>query len=668
MSMRMAVDFDGNDWAALYALPTDAANIFGAAAVDVADMPRFTNGAGGATSTGDFFQYYDDRAKYGKSYITWTTGTVVTANVNIGYDAVTTWTLGANVVPTGNYVAVLWAKRQSGNDNTFRMIVQRDSATTVATGSSQTISSSGWTKFTLSFSFTASAGDDKLYLMLQRTNGDGTTQQVLVTGPMIVAGTSAPTWFNCGEDSLLEPITDYVLSGDWKLGFVKPYQYVAPLGTASFTLTNTDKRFSPEYGSSPINSPDGYMRKLLQVGDPDYGIWWTGWVDSINAKPGTKREQTALLKASDARRFMDGTKVFVPLSVGASSETDPLECITDVMALVESPIDATMTGLESGGDFAGFDAGSTAWPAYYFDSNDENADVAKIVADIIGAQQGHFLFNRTGQWMPFESVADDDTTASYDIGASWIDAEYVYGERVINRCEVTVHPKKIAGSTSNIWELDEQITLAAGESDSFRVNFRNNGGATGDKTIVGATNTAVGTWTLSAGTVPTHVTVTLSEITAQSCLVTVANISGATRTITAGTITGNKVIALRTVVQNYEISASVLDYGVECLQLNFEWVSSRKWAKKLAKWVVTRFYLPRGEFRWVTLDGNEQTALLFNCGITTSVSVEDDQTDHSDIYGVIGEAHTVREGMKDHVGKLYLEPMYGTTIEDTTLP
>jgi hypothetical protein len=83
---------------------------------------------------------------------------------------------------------------------------------------------------------------------------------------------------------------------------------------------------------------------------------------------------------------------------------------------------------------------------------------------------------------------------------------------------------------------------------------------------------------------------------------------------------------------------------------------------------VTRFKDPRGEMRWVEVDGNENTSLLFSAGVTTSVRVKDDQVSHEDVYGVIGELHTVREGLTNHVGRLYLEPMYDQEIKEVSLP
>jgi hypothetical protein len=43
--------------------------------------------------------------------------------------------------------------------------------------------------------------------------------------------------------------------------------------------------------------------------------------------------------------------------------------------------------------------------------------------------------------------------------------------------------------------------------------------------------------------------------------------------------------------------------------------------------------------------------------------VADSQLDHDKYYGVIGEIHTVRDGLTDHTVKLYLEPITGASVE-----
>jgi hypothetical protein len=49
-----------------------------------------------------------------------------------------------------------------------------------------------------------------------------------------------------------DDVTSYVISSNWFLGERTPYQDTADESKLSLVLNNTDKRFSPEHGSSPL--------------------------------------------------------------------------------------------------------------------------------------------------------------------------------------------------------------------------------------------------------------------------------------------------------------------------------------------------------------------------------------------------------------------------------
>jgi hypothetical protein len=483
---------------------------------------------------------------------------------------------------------------------------------------------------------------------------------VEIAGAMIVAGSTAPTYLNGGADTLAGVLTEYWGGGKWGLGFVKPYQHVAPVGKAEITLLNSDKRFSPEYSSGDLYG-ELMPGRLLQIGDPAYGIWWTGWTESWSAEPGANRDKKAKLSATDARRFIDHVLPYWPLQEATSSETNPSALIGTLMALTDLP--SSSIGVDTNIDFDGFSFLGSEGPNYYADDNPEGADITKILADILAGVQGHLWFNREGQYVRCQMTGD---TGSYShaVDASWLDAEYIL-DRLVNACDVTVHPKRRETSSTTIWELDDEITLAAGASDITRVYFRN---TTNSMEIIGADNLATSGFTLSVGTVPTHVTVTLSEEGAQSALMTITNISGISRTVTAGTVTGRKIIARRTAVKSYEDATSITAYGRQNLAIDSRWVGQRSYAAQFAKYMVTRWKDARYVMKTIDLDCDDEPQLTFDCHVGKSIRVTDAQTAHSLVYGIIGELHTVRSGRTDHTVTLYLEPMYDDYIRDMTLP
>jgi len=669
MTLRIAVDFDGNDWAGLYCDASDAPNLFAGTGVNIADLYHRVNGAGTSETDSAHSLYGDDRAKYGKRYFTFVTSTSANPFIDIGYDGATYNLTGQTA---GTYSFTLWAKLASGSAaDTFAAKIF-SSGGDVAQSTSAALNSATWTKFTGSGSWAGAARS--LGLRLFRDSGT-TALNVQVTGAMILNGSTVPAYFNCGAGSiLLEPVTGYANDADWALGFVRPYQQIAPLGKVDITLVNGDRRFSPEYASSPLTGTL-VPGRLVQIGDPDHGIWGTYWTENWMPLPGTSGEQTCKLSAVDARRFAEELPPHVELfeqGAGPSpASTWAGSMITVILA--ETGLPGSVNTYGTGGytynlfSLPADPSFQTESPLYYGDSNPEGATALNIIADILGAWQSHLWFDRAGGYVLLTSAGDSGTPNA--INQDWLLGSAQYDiEKIINKVDVTVHPKRRSSGTVTLWELDEDITLAAGETETIRVNFRNlSSGTNGDKTIVGANDLATSGFTLAVGSVPTNVTVTISEERAQSCVLTIVNISGISRTVNAGSITGRKIIALRTYVKSYEDATSIAAYGVKAAQLNFEWVSTRPFAKRLGKWLVSRFKDPQYVMRRVTLSVDNDPALAFACYTGSRVTIEDDQTDHSDTYTVIGEAHKARAGLKDHTVTLYLQPEYATTILGTSI-
>jgi hypothetical protein len=66
--------------------------------------------------------------------------------------------------------------------------------------------------------------------------------------------TIAIDWDRDGDyTDTYDDVTDRVMSADWFLGMRQPYQETEDGSQLTLVLNNTDRRFSPEYSSSPLN-------------------------------------------------------------------------------------------------------------------------------------------------------------------------------------------------------------------------------------------------------------------------------------------------------------------------------------------------------------------------------------------------------------------------------
>jgi hypothetical protein len=661
MTLRLAVDFDGNDWCALYALTTDQPNQFRfetAGLEAAANISAYARALSSGSATDVLFERYsDDRAKYGKGYVSWTPSATVSQQIYIGTNLA--GTDNGHSIAAGNVISVaVWMRRASGSAaDTWRIVTYNITDGSGAASSAVALTTT-WQKFTVSFTTTGATSQHAL--IMQRMTGTSTTA-VHLTGAMLVNGSTIPAYYNSGPDSLEEPLTDYWGGGKWGLGFVKAYQYVAPVGKADITLLNSDKRFSPEYASGP-HFGDLLPNLLVQIGDPDYGIWWTGWTDSWAPEPGTNRDKKAKLSATDARRFFAKTTIPVP-SLAGLTEDERLALFLDAMQLPNTT-EGVPTTTDGATEWYTLADGAHSVPVgnigqLYGSSFSNDPDLASAFADMMMGAQGHLWCTRAGGVVA-RLMQGDDTPASYtDLAQKWLDTGYESGQ-IINRCETIIFIQKPESGAFTVWELDETVTVAAGTTESFRVYFTTDP----DNDIRAAVTSAL---TLTHAPTGGGRSSSLTETGLQSALVNFINASGGSLNFTSADIAATQLATQkREVMKDYEDASSITANGLLSVTLRSSYVQFRAWGKRLARYMVTRFKDARNEIPWVDYDVNENPADAFACYVGASVHIEDDQTGHDDYYAVIGEQHTVRDGLTNHTVRLYLEPLYSVSVADTS--
>jgi len=654
MPLYIAIDFDQNDWVALYSNNSDAPNLIGAVAVKASDLRRQPTGVGGSAAAGsDFERYGLERAAFGKDRVNWTTGTTTNCFINLGYNGASFET-GLMSRAAGTYSVSLYAKLNSGSStDTFSLVLTNATSANYAVSSATALNSSTWTRLLVTG---VTPSTQNLCLQMYRVTGS-TSKIIEMTAPMLFSG-SAVSHFNCGTLSLLEPVTAYAMEATWDLGFKAAYQYVPPIGRATIQLTNDSKRFSPEFAAGPLHT-DLVPGLLVQIGDPAYGIKWTGWTEAWKPTPGLYGPRDCAVTATDGRAFLESQ---LPLAAIKASLTIGALVFEYMFSNggVAAPNTSEKLPVGSPDDVIHLDSIPGETVPYYGDANKESDKAIKIISDLVSSIQGKFWFARTGGY-DFYSSQGDDTPASFvNIAARWMTA--VYSDvPIINECNVSIFRRKASASAVQLWDLDEQIVLAAGESESFRVFFRN---TTSDNILVGA---------LSAGLAITHTasgistTSALSAISAQSALVTFTNASAGSRTILTASITGTRIVALREIFKRHEDTASKTAYGLNAETLRLNWVQSRQWGAKLAKYRVERFKNPRKVITQIKLNAVDMPSEVFALNIGRAVYVTDVQTAHAGYYVVIGEAHSARQGLTNQVVTFHLEPLYATTVAATVL-
>jgi hypothetical protein len=236
--------------------------------------------------------------------------------------------------------------------------VKDQTGATLATSSPLTLSDD-WQR--LSVSFSTGASSSHLYLEVIK-DADATDVLFHVTGFMLVAGSEMPSGYNTGETvDLYDNISNWVMQADWFLGYKEPYQEMPHSSILRLKVSNSDKRFSPEYAPSGASNPlESYVLPLRPVvvrssDGTNIRSHWTGWLESVTPSSNQYGERIAQIKASGAERFF--ANVETRLGIQENQGTDAI--LEKLMQEVPIPPALSMTTLP---DVVGYsEIDSNAW-------------------------------------------------------------------------------------------------------------------------------------------------------------------------------------------------------------------------------------------------------------------------------------------------------------------
>jgi hypothetical protein len=636
ITKRYGVDWDGNDFFAWNASPDDEPNTLDTS--DLGAMDRTVFGAGGSIAE------IATVTEYGKNHLRWTTGTSTSANTNIGWDGASAYAYTLANGASARFT--VWAKSTSAayDGNTLRMRIFRSTGTLLGTHSQVVNFADGWVKFTVTLLNSTGVGIS-MSLELSKTHSSNVVYDI--AGVVYSSGTGSVDNYNTGDESRYENITQWVIDATWNIGFKEAYQFVADDNRLTLTLNNDENLWSPEIGvPNPVAGnvrPNRQVR--VQAQDPNslavsYATLYHGWLQALNPKPMPNRSQTAILTATSSRRWLQGAKVELALAESVRAN----EIIDLVLDTVTLPAGITLA-------YTG-QTGVYVYPYAFDNVYPEQKDALQILAMAAEAERGKLYVDREGAFI-FKNraaIADGATVASFD--NDFIDADYVYGDKVINDVQVAYYPRKISSTADKVlWTWDQvPVTLAIGETKVIRASFSDEDK---DKRVAGKTITHTITFTGFT----TGVTVTLNAA-ATSCEITIANTSGATRTIASLVLKGYKITSFNRCEVEAQDATSITNYGSMPLKVDNPLTATDAEAKVIAEYIRDRFEDPRGRMKWIKYVARALTmdAQIFNRTVWDRVEVVDGQTSISGKnYLIIGEEHRAVGAATSHEVTWYLE-------------
>lgn len=633
LQLYPCVDWDRNEFVCREAVADDPVNLFGSSAVALDTLVKRNYAVGTRSGSG---------SPYGTADMVWS------IPADIGYDG-TVYAIPAT--PGSVYTASLWMKHSDIVNAGTASVSLMDTSGTLATVGPLTITHSDYVRFDISGTAVGTA----IYIRTHSYSAPVGGETVLAAGPMIVAGASAPTGFNCGTLSLYENLRPYTIDARWNTGFTAPYKYVSDLERCTLTLNNQSKMFSPENASSPLA---GHLKSDYQVWlFGKFGATWEhlmlAWIDSINPLPGMNGPKTATIEASGARRFFEGKEPYVSIVLNKTA----LEIVDHYLDSINYPgftFDPPRPGTTP-------EAWQRTYP-YAPDNYDETQDILDIIADVTGAEQGKFYLDRGGT-AQFRYPHQVDTGGTLHLDNTFVTGQYSYGDKIENNVSMMQRRRRVSSGTADLlWQQDGTLTLDPYEIDTIRALFRD---PTVENVKVSALNPYL-TYTAETG-----VGATLATTSAQSVEIVIQNTRANEKNVTAMEVRGKKISTFDEVKYTVVDSASITNHGDRAALYDFRIVSARAHARNLANMLLERFSAPRGAFKWVLVKALQSDAIaqaILTTKFGARIRVTDDQTDHDDYYTVIGEMHQVDTALKDWDCTWILEPLYGAfTLDDTAL-
>jgi hypothetical protein len=424
-----------------------------------------------------------------------------------------------SIVPGQQYVADYWLYVPAGWANVQVGVDWLDASDTLLSTSLNTFSAAPaatWYHLTATFTAPASASRGGVFSRYGSTPSSSTLFYVwglLLMDPLQAESRITPSPLDVVQPDLLASGAAWAYGRD-QMRQISP----AALGTASFSVNNSRRRYSPDVVTSPLNGNLDAARPMtgqVQFGGHTYPLF-TGRIDDYNVHADINN-RTVDFSFLDASAAIQTTPVTTGLYAGIRTG-DAVNIILDQVG---------WTGPRD------IDPGATVMPWWWLDSTNAGDAVNDLLKSegppsiAYTAPDGTFVYrDRTHRLLRQESLAEQGqyTAAAFDCasppatGLSFTGpVTYSHGWRdIINSVGFQVGQRQIAPLPTAVWSSTSSLSVATGQTVVLS--------AVASDPFIGAITPALGTdYTVTgAGTL----VVTLSQTSGLSTQIMLQAVSG----------------------------------------------------------------------------------------------------------------------------------------------
>lgn len=481
-------------------------------------------------------------------------------------------------------------------------------------------------------------------------------------------------------------VTDRVIKANWFLGMRQEYQEMADNSTLTLVLNNEDKRYSPEYSSSPLTGKVIPFRPVRIQSDDGSEVrtHWQGWVESIQPAVNQYGERTVQIVATGPMQFLKATETNIELQENKRTDEIVAALVGEVVfppSLANAWVLGRVGNSELGvttylANTSGFlspdpedSADELKWGLVTLKMAGDNwvrqgglsnvqkdsFNVYQAISDVMAAEHGKFIFDREGKayfWNRHHLLQNPAVDATFDDSMTEMAYTFAGLEHVKNEVIVVAHPRTITDSDQEVlWELgDAVIRVAPGETREVYVKYKDE-----NDNRIGAKDVTVGDLEFDRGTATAEV-----EANANGANLIFTNSGTQPAVITKCIVRGRKITDFGEMEAVATDNASIVDYGRRTMRINLPSIDDLEQAQYIADFERNRRGQPWGAVNALTVvshgqDGGDHHAEQLDLTLGDLISIQETQTGHDREHYIVGEAHELTNGANFWKTTWYLE-------------
>ena len=462
-------------------------------------------------------------------------------------------------------------------------------------------------------------------------------------------------------DTSGDDVTALVMSTAWSLGMREPWQTMADESRLTFTLRNTDRRFSPEYSGGTYYGKLTAQRRVRVRSISSLGTvtHWTGWTERFAPAWNQNGELVTEVECVGLKRFLEDTQVTIALQENVSSD----EVVTTLLEQVQIPPSVLASYLDGAlldvtaylvDTSLSYNVAAGAQTFSFIGDTWGDGSTYSAIKGVLDAERGKFFIDRDGKAVMWgrATIQLMRTTVGTVTDSALHGMDYVYGEHVYNQVQVRCSPRGIsAGSAEVLYTLDKQLRIGGTATRTIRARF----GEQASGVRVGARYV-----TMPSGAdfvADTGLSITTFTANANNAEIVLTNTSNAAAAVTRLVVRGQKITNYNPHTALVRSMQSINDYGRREIEIDARALDSAEDADYIAQWVMAKHKNPRGEALRITLMNKSDAAQLNMSDWTMGdrVRVQETQTAHDDVYVIVGEEHRLEQALLKHAVTWTLE-------------